>query len=72
MEQEKNDACPFIGLLGGCDEEERGCPKWGSLAMVSIPRQEFGNLYEPEKGLRRGTVFAELDMPFYGDGRDVK
>ena len=40
-----------------------------SLAMVYSPEQGFENLYEPEEGLSRGTVFAALEMPFEGDGR---
>lgn len=35
-----------------------------SLAMVYSPKQAFDNLYETEKALARGTLFAELDKPF--------
>ena len=34
-----------------------------SLAMVYSPAQEFDNLYEPEEGLYRGTIFVKLDKP---------
>ena len=37
-----------------------GCP----LAMVYPVMQTFKNLYEPDAGLARGTLFAELDLPF--------
>ncbi len=40
-----------------------------SLAMVYSPEQAFENLYEPDEGLVRGTVFIALEKPFYGDGR---
>ena len=36
------------------------------LAMAYVPMQRFRALYEPEAGLERGTIFAELDMPFVG------
>ncbi|MBO4265406.1 MAG: spore coat associated protein CotJA [Clostridia bacterium] len=38
-----------------------------SLAMSYVPTQDFQNLYDYEKGFSRGTVFSELDLPFYGD-----
>lgn len=37
-----------------------------SLAMVYAPVQTWQNLYDPRMGLNRGTLFRELDMPFYG------
>ena len=36
-----------------------------SLAMVYSPCQAFADLYEPEAALERGTIFRELDKPFY-------
>lgn len=40
---------------------------WGiegyPLAMVYAPLQNFSNIYTPEIGLARGTIFAELDLP---------
>ena len=36
-----------------------------SLAMVYSPCQAFADLYEPEAGIERGTIFKELDKPFY-------
>ena len=35
------------------------------LAMVYSPEQEFGDLYDPEEGLASGTIFRDLDFPFY-------
>ena len=35
------------------------------LAMVYSPLQKWENVYDPEKGLERGTIFAALDLPFY-------
>lgn len=37
-----------------------------SLAMVYSPYQHFQNLYCEEEGFVAGTIFKELDKPFYG------
>lgn len=37
-----------------------GCP----LAMVYAVDQQFRNIHDPAIGLARGTIFAELDLPF--------
>ncbi len=43
---------------------------WGlegyPLAMVYAPYQQFKDIYEPDRALARGTLFAELDLPFEG------
>ncbi len=38
------------------------------LAMAYVKWQEWQCLYEPDKGLSRGTIFEELDKPFKGRG----
>ena len=35
------------------------------LAMVYAPRQKWRDAYAPDEALLRGTMFAELDKPFY-------
>lgn len=40
-----------------------------SLAMAYVPYQRFERLYDGEKALERGTLFEELDLPFYGGKR---
>lgn len=35
------------------------------LAMAYIPMQEWRNLYDLESGFGQGTLFKELDFPFY-------
>lgn len=37
------------------------------VAMAYIPFQQFGAVYEPEMGLRSGTIFPELNKPFLGE-----
>ena len=48
------------------NENETDCLAGRSLAMVYSPYQQFRELYEPEEGFSRGTIFRELDKPFYG------
>lgn len=39
---------------------------WGKpLAMVYSPIQIFRNIYDPEDALSHGTIFKELDFPWY-------
>ena len=35
------------------------------LAITSVPCQQWGPLYDDGKALRQGTIFQELDLPFY-------
>ena len=34
------------------------------VGFVYVPYQRFGNLYSLEQGLKQGTIFKELDIPF--------
>lgn len=52
-----NDDC-----INPMRDELRGMP----LAMGYVPWQNFGCTYEPMEGLRAGTIFPELEKPFYG------
>ena len=45
-------------------------PEKTPVAMAYVPFQQFGTLYEPEKGFEAGTMFPDLDKPFWG-GRGV-
>ena len=46
--------------------QESSFPAKVSLAMMYVPYQRFERLYGEEKALERGTLFEELDLPFYG------
>ena len=35
-------------------------------AMAYVPFQQFSSIYPPEQGLDNGTIFPELNKPFYG------
>lgn len=41
------------------------------LAAVWAPLNRFADLYDTDTALRRGTLFAALDKPFYGEGKEV-
>lgn len=47
--------------------EENGTehPHHRHLAMVYAPEQFFGDLYDTDEGFVHGTIFRELDYPFY-------
>lgn len=35
------------------------------LAIATIPMQPWETPYEPAKGLKQGTIFPCLDLPFF-------
>lgn len=37
-----------------------------ALTMAYVPWQQFSETYEPAKALKQGTIFPELDKPFFG------
>ena len=37
----------------------------GELAIASVPMQTWGEIYDPDTALKKGTIFQELDKPFY-------
>lgn len=42
------------------------CPKDMQLAMAYVRTQPFRNMYDVNDGWHRGTIFAELDLPYEG------
>lgn len=70
MNFDKNMASADLNALFDCrgnemnsadeNNEHDGCP----LAMVYAVKQQFRNINDPATGLARGTIFAELDLPF--------
>ena len=55
MDMNRNEQCH---TMGGVDEM--------ALTMAYVPWQHFSETYEPAKALKQGTIFPELDKPFYG------
>ena len=41
-------------------------PEDPALAIAYVRWQNLCNVYDPEKALMQGTLFPELDKPFYG------
>ena len=63
------DECVNTRMPNSCDDcnrskrdELKGMP----LAMGYVPWQNFECTYEPMEGFHAGTIFPELDKPFYG------
>jgi hypothetical protein len=59
----------------GMEQENRSCGCKSPLpyenakfpvAMAYVPWQKFTSVYEPDKALEIGTIFPELNLPFYG------
>lgn len=49
-------------------------PPFEALAMVYSPKQRWGETYDVNVALERGTLFPELDLPFlaYLEGENEK
>ncbi len=80
MEEKCNRARGISGCSSrencGCDGAWTGTPvcnkrSWGlegyPLASVYAPLQSFGELFDKEIALEKGTIFCELDLPFMGE-----
>lgn len=50
------------GMGGICGSRNGGMV----LGMAYVPFQEFDELYDEELALKKGTLFAPLDLPFLG------
>lgn len=65
-ESSENESCGC-----GCKNSESYNAEFNySLAMVYSPYQQWQNLYCEDEGLLAGTIFKELDKPFYGSRCD--
>ncbi len=58
----------------GCSQKRGGCFDRNDcdeqvLAMGYVKSQHFTNVYSLEKALHRGTLFADLDLPYGGCGK---
>lgn len=48
------------------NDATRDSMKGKAPAMAYVPWQYFSTPYEPQKALKIGTIFPELDKPFLG------
>lgn len=44
------------------------CESKYKVTMAYVPWQTFTRAYDPQKALKIGTIFPELDKPFLGTG----
>ncbi|MGB8451149.1 MAG: spore coat associated protein CotJA [Anaerocolumna sp.] len=51
-----------------CDSSKQTSLSAPSLAMAYVPMQQFRNLYDQNYAFQVGTIFKDLDLPFYGIG----
>ncbi len=52
------------------DKGKNNCPQM-VLAMAYVIDQKWETPYEVNEGLKRGTLFPNLDKPFLGGGRTI-
>jgi len=60
--ESRMETLPAPGPDHPCAEQ----PACMVLAMAYVPMQKFEELYNPEVGFDRGTVFCALDLPYLG------
>jgi hypothetical protein len=46
------------------------CSENASLAIATVPKQPLGELFDLKTALKKGTLFKNLDMPFFMGGED--
>ena len=63
MGAQKEPACMRYSGMPACPAPTI---KSKSLAMVYPEKQAFIMIYDPEIALENGTMFEELNLPFYG------
>lgn len=82
MERYHNRDCScqrnrMIDRRNNFEDSRQGCGGWNhshdgvdsmALAMQYVPWQHWNQVYCPEEGLQYGTIFPELNKPFYGKG----
>ena len=64
-----NEPCVQPRMREHCDDDcnrGRDMLQGIPLTMAYVPWQKFECTYEPAQGLKAGTIFPELDKPFYG------
>ena len=60
--------CGNVRSENRCDDcgDTTDAMRGKAIAMAYVPWQQFGCTYEPMQGLHAGTIFPELEKPFYG------
>lgn len=52
----------------GCGHGESS--NWQTIAIATVPCQKWSEPYDLAKALKEGTIFPELNKPFYMGGDD--
>lgn len=72
MQNYRNSAMPYNNyrqnMVSPIDHLPNDCTRHMVLAMAYVPWQKWQKIYDAPKGLCRGTIFEELDLPFRGIG----
>ena len=55
-------------MLNQAENANRMPPAPQALAEAYIPMQNWGEVFPPEEGTRRGTIFPSLYRPYEGRG----
>lgn len=55
---------PSVSRPSACPDTSVGGMERYSLAMAYVPWQQWKQTYAIDRGLQRGTIFPELDLPF--------
>ena len=53
-------------MPSGMNRARRAIDSEYPIAMAYVPWKRWGEVYDPEKALCRGTLFPALDLPFTG------
>ena len=67
---ERNEKGYPVTPAEDCAREEASTLVDKPLAYAYVPIQRWRMLYAPDQGLKRGTIFEELDMPMEVYGND--
>ncbi len=47
-------------------KEAEDCACWALPVLAFVPVQQLNNVFEPEHGFGKGTIFPELEKPWKG------
>lgn len=62
-----------MGCQNNCNRNKNeisSCIDQLPLTMCYVPMQGWNRIYDLGTGFQKGTIFPELDKPFYGARRD--
>ncbi|HOV68936.1 MAG TPA: spore coat associated protein CotJA [Clostridia bacterium] len=60
-------APPQMSMPGSPDRERPMFPPSTPLGMAYVPLQRWENVFSAEEGFEKGTMFADLYLPYLGE-----